>query len=429
MFLILHRTNQVFMLHCQFCSSEFQTKSSLNLHMKTAKYCLEKQGKTKEEVQFICDGCNNRLSSKYTLAAHRDNCLDYLKQENAKLLIVKDAESQQQIEDLNRQLVLKNKEIDRIVSENEEKMTQVRSEYDQQLKAKDKHFQETVVMMSAANRIHSQPQLSAPSVPSTVAEKIDDCIDIKYSVLVELSSLTLNGVCVLARRPDNYVNATQLCKSQGKVFKDWFQLESTQNLCLFVSGDTGIPSPMLLETRRTSRFDTNLEIGTWIHPFLAMQLATWIDPVVGYQVDRWICEFMNTNSVKMNMGLIRQYQQVLEDSLLEKKRRLSSQNIDGPVIYILTNTFHEPLRTYCVGKTTNLNKRMHSYERGLPFQLVYYKPCSDEDKLGQAEKMILERLEPYREVSNHDRFVLPMDKTIEFFEQIIEECVDTLENM
>jgi hypothetical protein len=60
---------------CSFCNKEFSTKSSLNLHKKTAKYCLEKQGAN--IIEFKCDFCNKILGSKQRLNEHTLVCDTY----------------------------------------------------------------------------------------------------------------------------------------------------------------------------------------------------------------------------------------------------------------------------------------------------------------------------------------------------------------
>lgn len=64
------------MIQCKYCNTEFQTIYSLNTHIKKAKYCLAKQGKTDEinEKKFQCELCNKLLSSKQRLENHTKIC-------------------------------------------------------------------------------------------------------------------------------------------------------------------------------------------------------------------------------------------------------------------------------------------------------------------------------------------------------------------
>jgi hypothetical protein len=60
---------------CEYCNSEFKTKSALNNHKNKAKYCLVLQGKIepKEEL-FKCNLCDKILSTKQNLKVHKEKC-------------------------------------------------------------------------------------------------------------------------------------------------------------------------------------------------------------------------------------------------------------------------------------------------------------------------------------------------------------------
>ncbi len=49
--------------------------------------------------------------------------------------------------------------------------------------------------------------------------------------------------------------------------------------------------------------------------------------------------------------------------------------------------------------------------------------CKNENIMNIVEKIVLNKLDHYREVANRDRFVLPIDKDITFFTNIIDESV------
>ena len=56
-------------MNCEFCKNVFRNISSLNNHQKTAKYCLDIQGK-KSLNTFECENCNSTFTLKSTLDKH-----------------------------------------------------------------------------------------------------------------------------------------------------------------------------------------------------------------------------------------------------------------------------------------------------------------------------------------------------------------------
>ena len=62
-------------MECQYCNSVFRTKTNLNKHHRTAKYCLVERGLLPSE--YICEGCNIHTSSQIILYSHQDSCLQY----------------------------------------------------------------------------------------------------------------------------------------------------------------------------------------------------------------------------------------------------------------------------------------------------------------------------------------------------------------
>ena len=58
---------------CQFCSKTLATKSSLNNHQKTAKYCLKIQKKNAER-EYRCPGCDKAFQKKGNFDRHESSC-------------------------------------------------------------------------------------------------------------------------------------------------------------------------------------------------------------------------------------------------------------------------------------------------------------------------------------------------------------------
>ena len=61
------------MVECKFCENNFSSKSSLNTHQKSAKYCLKLQN-AKIDAQYQCEGCKTPFARKHHLDYHRKTC-------------------------------------------------------------------------------------------------------------------------------------------------------------------------------------------------------------------------------------------------------------------------------------------------------------------------------------------------------------------
>lgn len=80
-------------MNCEFCNTEFKTKTSLIHHQKTAKYCIILQG-TETDPKFTCLKCNKKLSTQNRLYTHEQTCKkhieDIIRKECEQKLIEKD---------------------------------------------------------------------------------------------------------------------------------------------------------------------------------------------------------------------------------------------------------------------------------------------------------------------------------------------------
>lgn len=260
-------------------------------------------------------------------------------------------------------------------------------------------------------------------IPLTVSEQIDSIPDSSPSdYMMTLSHLTLNNVTIISRHPDHYVNATQLCQAGAKKFNDWYRLDSTKELIAVLSSDAGIPASLLVESKRgaTSLFQQ----GSWVHPDLAIQLAQWISPSFALQVSRWVRTLFSDGKIAIDLTLMKEQQkriETLETVCLSKRKR---EKYEGQFfIYLLTTDDHLKRRTYIVGKAKNLEHRLGTYNKTCDHTVVHYRECFSEVNMTLVETMVLHRLNQYREQSNRDRFVLPQDREVTFFQQVIDQCV------
>ena len=113
------------MKKCEFCNNEFDSKSSLNRHLRTARFCIKLQKEKGVEVNeklFKCEYCSKDVTSKNLLIYHRKICKERHTYENKKEdERVKNLEDNilqlsQQLEDLENTMSTKMKELERQIN-------------------------------------------------------------------------------------------------------------------------------------------------------------------------------------------------------------------------------------------------------------------------------------------------------------------------
>ncbi len=125
---------------------------------------------------------------------------------------------------------------------------------------------------------------------------------------------------------------------------------------------------------------------------------------------------------KKELELKNQKIKLLEN--LCKKRQKRKDYPEKNVIYILTTEENKKNNTYIIGKAKELKSRLSTYNKSCEHEVIYFKECKNEEDLDFIEKMIIKKLEFYKEQFNRDRFILPIDKEISFFIDKVNECID-----
>jgi hypothetical protein len=118
---------------------------------------------------------------------------------------------------------------------------------------------------------------------------------------------------------------------------------------------------------------------------------------------------------------IKQFNRV---KLLEKKNmKKSERTVYGTnCVYIITNKYLIQDRTYIVGKAISLTERLSQYNKMAEHEVIHYGECNNAAQMSLIEKSILYKLNNYRERADRDRFILPEDKDISFFSNILNEA-------
>jgi prophage antirepressor-like protein len=115
----------------------------------------------------------------------------------------------------------------------------------------------------------------------------------------------------------------------------------------------------------------------------------------------------------------------LENKYVTKQSRTKYEG--KYVIYLLTSEKHD--RTYIVGKATNLSDRLTSYNKSIEHDVAYYKACKSKAHMFVIELIVLYKLDKYRERANRDRFVLPEDKDISLFTNMVDYAISIFDDV
>jgi len=64
-------------MECEYCGNIFKTKSSLNYHQLTARYCIKLREKNDTDIKsFSCEYCDSVFTSKHRMSGHSKKCKD-----------------------------------------------------------------------------------------------------------------------------------------------------------------------------------------------------------------------------------------------------------------------------------------------------------------------------------------------------------------
>jgi|TARA_B110000259_G_scaffold176193_1_gene212155 hypothetical protein len=112
----------------------------------------------------------------------------------------------------------------------------------------------------------------------------------------------------------------------------------------------------------------------------------------------------------------------LTKKYVKRQRRVDYQ--ERNVIYILTTELMKKEGRYILGKANNLTNRLSTYNKSDEHEVIFYIGCGDEDKMNIVENLVFQKLKDYREQANRERFILPKNKGIDYFVDILKSCID-----
>lgn len=94
----------------------------------------------------------------------------------------------------------------------------------------------------------------------------------------------IDGISIESRDADNYINATLMCKTAGKVFEEWVKKEEIQDI-LKLDQHTPffVNEPLIKHTS-----DLNGDSIIWLQQDFAGQLSYWISQIFYIRFFRWL---------------------------------------------------------------------------------------------------------------------------------------------
>jgi prophage antirepressor-like protein len=293
---------------------------------------------------------------------------------------------------------------------------------------------------------HSQDSLN------TKQEKLTKTTNGLFNCSLKLSN---GSNIIIPMREDGYVNVTLLCKAGGKDIKEWKKNKSSVHILSSYFSLGGIPPSQLLNSTRIGKTQ-----NTFAHPDIAIQIAQWADPYFAIQVSRWTRELLVYGKVelgneKSSEELDNKFQerileltqekeilkQVLENkdqdiktlqtdllqeqkdvintkkSLMKTQTKFSQRHkfTDSSCVYIL----QDPDCKYSklkIGLTTDINQRLTSDRTMIPNIKVRYIMYNDHCEL--FEKAIKVRCKENLELPSHEWVFETLDNLIKIYNEI-----------
>ena len=145
------------------------------------------------------------------------------------------------------------------------------------------------------------------------------------------------------QRSDGYLNASQMCIANGKLFSDWNRGKSTKAYVACLSEAMGIPIADLIVVQNGNQ--------TWIHPSLAINLARWISPAFAVWCDGHIFNLMSTGSTTLEIEPIEEMKLRIQLAALENSKSQADLQILQLRQYI-TTALPEPVQQKILGYQT-----------------------------------------------------------------------------
>ena len=385
-------------------------------------------------MSFICEFCNNTVTTKNHLLRHHktDSCLKIQKilnnvnnKYNDKIKIIEEqyklklSEQENKIQELTQENNCLKTEIKALEKESEgyRNIVEKAATKSTNIKNKDDNIKEQIFDISIQLNNKQLNKIKYKDVHEDIVKNNIQSLNLKDNYQLEY------------REEDGYINITQLCKAGGKKFNHWNSIDKTKRFLDVLSSSAGIPANEIIKYESGS----NIERSSWAHPQVAINIAQWISPEFDVLVSKWVYEIILTGKVDVKDNkttpqldtmnkenkLLKNRIKLLESKVLQKQPRETFEE-NKNVVYIVTTGFKGANGHYKIGKSQDLQKRMSVYNTTDQHEVIYSTSCKTKKKMDLLEQIVHDKLEDKRIEPNKEWFLSEEDA--EDFIKVIEEC-------
>jgi len=137
-----------------------------------------------------------------------------------------------------------------------------------------------------------------------------------------LVSRSWNGTPISRRTTDGYVNATAMCRANGKQWSKYRESDRCQSYLDALAETSEIRMFDLIESRQGQGS------GTWVHPQVAVDLARWISAPFAVWMDGWFLEsIQQAQPASVETTAVPQLRQVEVITLVERSGRVPLRGV------------------------------------------------------------------------------------------------------
>ena len=115
---------------------------------------------------------------------------------------------------------------------------------------------------------------------------------------------------------NGYINATKLCRKNGKDFFDWTRLKGTKILLNHLDRLPGIPGNPIIVVKSGD----NLTRGSYVHQLLIIHVATWCSAEYAIKVSKIVNEYHIKQAISIKDKLLNKKQDKIDELIIINKK-------------------------------------------------------------------------------------------------------------